>query len=266
MSVEEMIDLGIGNAEGSRLPLAEMQKAAAHRLSLSDGSCLQYGPEEGSLSFRTQLASFLTRQYGLDVRATNLLITAGAAHGLDLILGKLARPGDIVFVEDPTCFFALKVFKDRKLRVVPVPTDEDGLNVEALEECLRSQRPRFLYTIPVFQNPTGAVLPAARRSRLVELAKEYDFLIIADEVYQLLGDRRNVPLPLTAFDDSRVLSLGSFSKILSPGLRLGWIQCASSHLQELKSCGVLQSGGGGSPFTAALVESAIGVGVLDEDC
>ncbi len=258
-----IVDLGIGHAEDIVLPLEELKNAANHRLSLPDKAFLQYGPEEGSLSFRTKLAGFLSKHYKTLVCEKNLLITAGASHGLDLILNKLGRAGDTVFVEDPTYFFALDIFRDRKVNVVPIATDQDGLDIDALESQLKLHKPAFLYTIPMFQNPTGAILPAERRRRLVELARRHDFLIIADEVYQLLGNQNELPLPLPYFDDERVLSLGSFSKILGPGIRIGWIQCSSKHIEILRSCGVLLSGGV-SPLTAAILESAIELGIQDQ--
>ncbi len=259
----ETVNLGIGEPEPSILPLAELGKAAEHCCSLADKSCLQYGPEEGNPAFRRRLATFLSRHVGVDICPDNLLITGGASHGLDLILSRLTREGDTIFVEAPTYFFALDVFNGRRVRLVPVKTDEHGIDIDDLESQLETHKPKFLYTIPVFHNPTGTTLPEPRRRRLVELAKAHGFLIVADEVYQLTGEESETPPPLRSLDGECVLSLGSFSKILGPGLRLGWIECAKQHVDELSQCGVLISGGGVNPFMAAIVDSAIELGIQD---
>lgn len=259
----ELIDIGMGRPNFAILPLAEIREAAAHRCSLADTTFLQYGPDAGSASLREHLADFLTHHYGAVVRPERLFLIAGASHGLDLISGRFAKPGDTVFVEAPTYFLALKIFQAKNLRVVSVPTDTEGLDVVALERLLEVEKPTFLYTIPIYHNPTSITLSVARRRRLVELAEKYKFFLVADEVYQLLSYEGDPPPRFAAFDSSRVISLGSFSKILGPGLRLGWIETAPEHFPVLSQCGVIQSGGGVSPFTSAIVESAIALGLQD---
>jgi DNA-binding transcriptional MocR family regulator len=146
--------------------------------------------------------------------------------------------------------------------VVGLPTDEDGLVIEALEEALARYRPAFVYTIPTHQNPSGTTLPPDRRRRLVELSQQHGFTVLADEVYHCLSYEDPPPPPLASFIDSgTVLSLGSFSKILAPGLRLGWVQGRADRLQTLAQCGLLDSGGGLNPFTAAIVRSALELGL-----
>lgn len=259
----EIIDLGLGYPAETLLPVEQLKQAALHRLSQPDSSPLQYAPEAGNTSFRQALADFLTRGYGVPVAMEHLLIAAGASHGLDLILCQLSQPGDTIFVEDPTYFCALHMLRDRRLRIVPIATDHDGLNIDALEQRLQVERPKFLYTIPVFQNPTGTILSAERRRRLIELAQRYNFLIIADEVYQLLGERQTIPPPLASLDEQRVLSLGSFSKILGPGIRVGWVQCAPEFIANFRTNGLLLSGGGMNPLTAAIIESVLELGLQD---
>jgi DNA-binding transcriptional MocR family regulator len=212
---------------------------------------------------REKLARFLGG-HGMPIDPARLFITCGASHGLDLILSRYTREGDTVLVEEPTYFHALKILRARHVRILPVPMDEHGLDVEAMEALLVRERPKLLYTIPIHHNPTSATLSPERRSKLIELAHRHDFLIAADEVYQLLTYEGAPPPPLSSWDRERVLSLGSFSKILAPGVRLGWIEAAPAHLTELARCGVLQSGGGASPFAAAIVESTIETGILDE--
>ncbi len=201
-------------------------------------------------------------QYNLKTDLGQLFVSNGVSQALDLVCTLYAQPGDVVFVEEPTYFLALRIFADHRLRVVGLSTDEHGLVIEALEDELKRQRPTLLYTIPTHQNPSGATLPLNRRRRLVELSQQHGFTVLADEVYHCLSYQDPPPPPLATFIDSgTVLSLGSFSKILSPGLRLGWVQGRADRLQRLAQSGLLDSGGGLNPFTAAVVRSALELGL-----
>lgn len=257
MGAHDLIDLGVGQPEKAILPRELLRGAAASALAVADNGCLQYGPEDGSPSLREALAGFLTRQYGRVVQADELLVTNGASHGLDLVLGCFTAPGDTVVVEAPTYFLGLDVLRDRKVRLVPVPVDAAGLDTDALAALVHRESPRLVYTIPVFHNPTGMTMPPTRRRHLTALAAEHDFLVAADEVYQLVTDPSRVPGPVRCHDRERVLSLGSFSKILGPGVRLGWVEGPPRLLARLRDNGVLRSGGGASPMTSAIVAEAI---------
>lgn len=259
-----MIDLGLGNPNPDLFPIDALQRAADERLRLGDRSFLQYGIEQGDGYFRLALAEFLSRNYGSAVQPEDIFVTTGSSSGLDLLCTLFAQAGDTIFVEEPTYFLALKIFNDHRLQIVPIPTDEDGLIVEALEEKLKTYKPRLLYTIPVHQNPAGITLSAPRRARLIELAQRHDFLILADEVYQLLSYGDAPPQPFGAFTHiENVVSIGSFSKILAPGLRLGWIQAHKQVIERLVNSGLLDSGGGLNPFTSAIVRGVIESGDLD---
>jgi DNA-binding transcriptional MocR family regulator len=171
----------------------------------------------------------------------------------------------VVFVEEPTYFLALRIFADHRLRVVSIATDEHGVRIDALAEALRVDRPALFYVIPTHQNPSGATLPRDRRQQLVALSQEHGFLIVADEVYHLLSYNAAPPPPLAQFaGGGTVLSINSFSKILAPGLRLGWVQAAPTHIQRLVNSGLLDSGGGLNPFTSALVRVVLEEGRQDE--
>ncbi|MEZ0394813.1 MAG: PLP-dependent aminotransferase family protein [Anaerolineales bacterium] len=258
-----MIDLGLGDPSFDLLPLDLLGRAAAECFARRDPAFLQYGLEQGNAYFRAALADFLSRGYGFPIDPDSLFVTAGASGGLDLLCSLFTRPGDLVFVEEPTYFLALRIFADHGLRVISIETDSQGLLIEALEERLKEARPRLVYVIPTFQNPSGRTLPAARRTRLVELARRHDFLLVADEVYHFLGYTRRPPLPMAAYvRDGNLVSLQSFSKILAPGLRLGWLQAEAGILQRLSGCGLLDSGGGLNPFASAVVREAIENGGL----
>jgi DNA-binding transcriptional MocR family regulator len=261
----DRIDLSIGQPGTSLLPLAALAQAAQDCLTRNNPYILAYGAEQGNGYFRDALAGFLSEQYNFKVDADHLFTTAGISQGLDLICSLLTRPGDIVLVENPTYSLALGIFADHGLNVVGLPMDENGLIIEAIEEKLARQKPVFLYTIPTFQNPAGCSLSSTRRKKLVQLSQKYNFLILADEVYQLLAYASVPPSPMAKFTDAAtVISLGSFSKILAPGLRLGWIQTHPDLMNRLTSCGLIYSGGGLNPFTSAIVQSAIELGLQEK--
>lgn len=262
----EVIDFGIGNPPPSLLPLDRLHRAAEAQFDRRGRDFLQYGAERGDGHLRLGLARFLERQQRLPVDPHELLITNGASQGLDLVCTLFTRPGDTVFVEEPSYFLALRILADHGLRLVGIPVDEDGMDIAALQEALSRHRPVFLYTIPVFQNPAGVTLSQERRLRLLDLSREFGFLLVADEVYHLLSHGSSPPPPLSAYATrGNVISLGSFSKILAPGLRLGWMQTGDALGQRIAGCGLLDSGGGLNPFTSAIVRWVLEIGELDEN-
>ena len=259
---DDMIDLGVGQPDPHLLPLDIMRQATEQQFSRPSREPLQYGTEQGNGFFRAELAQFLAAGYGVGVDPDHLMITAGATHGLDLICTYFAAPGDTIFVEEPSYFLALRIFKDRHLDMVAIPTDRDGPDTAALEKQLSAHQPAFFYTIPTFHNPSGATMTLERRKHLLALSREHGFKIVADEVYQLLSYGHNPPPPLATLDnDGCVFGLGSFSKILAPGLRLGWIQSHPDLLARITGGGLLQSSGGMNPFTSALVQRVIETGL-----
>ncbi len=255
---EGWIDFGIGQPQIDILPLEYLAKAATHQFGKKDRNILQYGIQQGNGDFRISLAKFLETQYNAAVDPEHLFITAGISQALDQICTLHTRPGDTVIVEEPSYFLALRIFADYGLNIIGTPIDENGIIIEALEEKLARHKPVLIYTIPTFHNPSGVTLSANRREKLVGLSRKYDFFIVADEVYQMLAYTSTPPQPMAYYDTSgRVFSLGSFSKILAPGLRLGWIQTKPSLLEPFISCGYLDSGGGLNPFVSSIVNSFI---------
>lgn len=260
-----IIEFGSGQPGPSLLPLKLLRKAAENRLGHDDTSYLAYGTEQGDGFFRKALANFLGGQYQMRVDFDDFFITGGASQGLDLICTLFSRPGDTIFVEEPSYFLALRIFADHGLNIVSLPMDEQGLIIEAFEQKLSQHSPAFLYIIPTFHNPSSVTLTADRRDRLVQLSRQHNFPIVADEVYHLLTYSAAPPPPLAShIESSPVISLGSFSKIMAPGLRLGWIQAGAAILERFSGCGLVDSGGGLNPFTSGVMRSAIELGLLEE--
>ena len=262
----DVIDLGAGEPQLDLLPLDMLRAAAADRLAVGDKDFLQYGLEQGGGAFRAALAGFLSARYGFSVLHDELLTTAGISSALALLCSLFTKPGDTIFVEEPSYFLALRIFADYGLRVASIRTDEAGLVIDDLIHALKESKPKFLYIVPTFQNPSEQTLSQEPREPLVKLAKEHNFLILADEVYQFLSYTQAQPKSFGAYIDSEhVISLGSFSKILAPGLRLGWLQAHKSIMQKIISCGMLDSGGGMNPFTSIIIGSLIESGGLDRN-
>ncbi len=268
-----VIDLGWGHPSPRLHPTDALAAAAQSVLGTRSAAPLQYGAVQGFGPLLESLAAYLSTQesYGGPVAPDSLFLTAGASAAIDLATTLYATAGDTVVVEEPTYYLIGQIFIDHGLNVVGVPADGDGLDTDALAELLESSespKPKLLYTIPTYQNPNGSVLPVQRRRHLIELARRHGFTIIADEVYQLLHYGAPPPPPMAMLDDSPggcVISLGSFSKVLSPGLRLGWVHAAPGIVRRFVESGVAASGGGLSHFAATLAHATLEMGLLQEN-
>lgn len=257
-----VINFGVGQPSQDLLPVGLLREASADFLAAAQPLELNYGERQGDLGFREALAGFLSPEYAQTVNADALFVTAGNSQALDFVCGQFAREGDTVFLEEPSYFLAHQVFRDHGLELVGIPVDGDGLIIEALEERLAETRPALLYTIPSFHNPCGRTLSAGRRERLADLSREHGFIVVADEVYQLLHYFGEPPPALgTLTDRGNILSLGSFSKIMAPGLRLGWIQTSQALMDRILDTGVVNSGGSFNHFTSEIMRHAIGLGL-----
>jgi DNA-binding transcriptional MocR family regulator len=246
------------------LPVELLRKACGGFLEVVQPHELNYGEKQGDIRFRESLADFLSQAYGADATPGSLLLTTGNSQAIDFVCERFTRPGDTVFVEQPSYFLAFEIFKDHGLNIVSIPMDQDGLVIEALEQALERSKPALLYTIPSFSNPGGQTMTASRRERLVDLSREHDFVIAADEVYQMLPYFGAVPPALgTMIERGNVVSMGTFSKIMAPGLRLGWLQ-ASQHLMDIAlESGWVNSGGSVNHVTSHIVRHAIDMGLQE---
>ena len=195
---------------------------------------LQYAPTEGDPRLRELVAARMTGR-GLTTTAADLLVTTGSQQALTLVTTALLDPGAVVAVEEPTYLAALQCFALAGARVVPVASDDDGLDPDALEAVFARERPALLYLVPTFANPTGRTLPAERRAAVVALAARYGVWVVEDDPYGELRYRGAAVPALASVPgaEDRVLHLGSFSKIASPGLRLGWLRAPAALMGPL---------------------------------
>jgi DNA-binding transcriptional MocR family regulator len=263
------INFGVGQPSADLLPVQLIEQASADFLRAAQPFEFNYGERQGDRRFRESLAAFLSRHYGLPALSESLLVTAGNSQALAFVATQLTRPGDTVFVEEPSYFLAFNILRDHGVKLVGIPVDENGMIIEQLEAELQAHKPSLVYTIPSYHNPTGRCMSTARRHRLVELSLEHGFVVAADEVYQLLHYYEPPPVAFGSLaeqqgGDGSIVSMGSFSKILAPGLRLGWIQTSEPLLQRLMANGVVSSGGSLSHFSSQVVRHAIDLGLQDQ--
>lgn len=253
-----VINLAPGQPSADLLPTDLLAEASKAFFASADPQALNYGPKAGDERFREAVAGLLTRAGDRSVAAEELVLSAGNSQALDYVCQRFTQPGDVVLVEEPTYFLAYQIFRDHGLRIIAVDTDDEGLDVEALAAAARKFAPKLVYTIPSYHNPTGRMLSRARRERLIQLSRELAFLVVADEVYQLLYYGEAPPPALGHWSaGDTVLSLGSFSKILAPGIRLGWIQAGAGLREKLLAGGALSSGGSFNHCASHLVRCAI---------
>lgn len=223
-----MISFAGGMPAAELFPVEAYRKAADLVLQESGQSALQYDTTEGYPPLRRMIAEELMDQVGVQgITEENIAITNGSQQGIDFSGRLFLDPGDVVLCENPTYIGALNAFMAYQPRFVQIPMDSDGMRMDALEKALgTTPRAKLIYTIPDFQNPTGLTLSLERRKQMVEIAKQYNVPIIEDNPYQRLRFTGRMLPAIKSFDTTGiVVYLGSFSKIFSPGIRIGWV-CA----------------------------------------
>ena len=228
-----VISFAGGHPDRSLFPTQQLNQAFKHSFNSGDTELLQYASTQGYLPLREKIAARL-RATGIPTRADNIMMTQGAQQGLDLVARLMLDPGDGLVVEAPTYLGALAAFNAYQPTYYEIPMQDDGMDINALQRVLMSHKVKFIYTVPDFQNPTGVVMSVAKRQALIRLANQYDVMILEDNPYRdLRYDGKPLPT-IKSFDtQGRVVYLGSFSKILSPSLRMGWLVAAPDLLQEL---------------------------------
>ena len=233
---------------------AALAESFAKALADDAASCLNYGTKEdgawmlGHPTFLNALAEFLSAEYGRAVDPATLMSTGGGSMGTDLCCRVHAAAGDYVVCEAPTYYLAHQMFRERGLNLREVDIQPDGMDLDALERTVveLEGKVKLVYTVPVHHNPTGITMSAEKRTRLLAMARKYNFYVIADEAYQLLNFRDDLGIvPLFYEDDAsdpRCLSVGTFSKLIGPGVKVGWVQAHPSLLKPLTGIGFINSG------------------------
>jgi len=229
----EVISFAGGLPAPELFPVEAVRAAADVVLSRHGSVALQYGPSEGLMPLREWIVSEMGER-GIQTMASDVLITNGSQQVLDLVSKVMLDPGDVVLTEDPTYLAAIQAFQTFEVEFVPVPTDADGLIPDALPELIREHRPKFLYTIPNFQNPTGITLPAERRAAIAQIAADHGLVVVEDDPYGKLRYRGVDIPPIKHWDTAgQVVYASTFSKTIAPGLRLGWVVAAPDLFDRL---------------------------------
>ena len=234
----EVISLAGGLPDTGSFPPDTFAAVTTRIASESCAKALQYGPTEGLAETKGCIAQVMEAD-GMRVDPDDLIVTTGGQQVIDLVTKTLIDPGDVVIAEAPTYPGAVPVFSSYQAEVVQVDTDADGMRIDLLEEVLdrlgrEGRRPKFVYTVPSFQNPAGVTMSIARRRRLVEVVHERELLVLEDNPYGLLRYEGTACPPLHALDGGvYVMYLGTFSKILSPGIRLGWVVAPPPVLEKI---------------------------------
>jgi len=254
-----VIDLAWGHPDPELLPADLIAEAAAAALHRYGPDALGYGASAGPPPLLDWLRGHLARIDGRAPDAGELMITAGVSQGLVMTVTGLTQPGDAVLVPIPTYHLALSILREHPVRIVPVATDEDGplpAAVVATADALLAEgvRPRLLYTVPTSGNPTGITVPLERRRQLVAVAAGRGTILVEDDVYRELAYDAPAPPSLWSLAaPGAVVRLGSFSKTLAPGLRLGWLTADATTVQRFVNGGLIDSGGGVAHFAAMVV-------------
>lgn len=222
-------------------PIQDLQGVVQTVLDHHGKTALQYGTTQGLDELRENIAERSCKD-GIDVTADNIIITSGSQQALDTVGKIFLNPGDIPLVGLPTYLGGINAFRSYEANLIGIPLDQDGMIIDALEEKIKylqkeNLTPKFIYSVPTFQNPAGVVMPESRRKKLIDVANEYDLVIVEDDPYSKL--RFDIPhiKPIKAFDDEgRVIYMSTFSKILSPGFRLAWTIASEKLTRKMIIC------------------------------
>jgi DNA-binding transcriptional MocR family regulator len=265
---------GWPNADLLTYPQLKEDLKASFEAFLNDtGRCLNYGDAQnggymlGMPDFRQALATFLSEQYGKPCDWNTIFATGGGSMGTDIIARVHSKPGDYAVSEAPTYYLAHDMMRNSGLNLLDVPIQEDGMDMDKLEQVCKDMagKVKLVYTVPVHHNPTGITMSNPKRERLLKLAKQYDFKIISDEAYQLLNYSPSGVLPLFYNDDPadpRVFSVGTLSKLIGPGTKVGWVQAYPAILKPLADIGFVNSGNNPVIFASSVLTQFITSGNL----
>lgn len=217
-------------------PVEELREIVDEVLEREGPKALQYGPTEGDMRLREELKKFLQKE-GIEIPVEQLFVTTSSQQGLDLVAKIFADPGDIIMCGKPTYVGAIQAFHSYGAKMCPVDLDDEGIDTQKLDAEIErfvdnGQKPKFIYVVPDFQNPSGITLNLKRRKELIAVAEKYDMIIVEDSPYRQLRFEGTPEKPLLSLNSDRVLSLFTFSKILLPGFRLGWMAGPAGLIQK----------------------------------
>lgn len=238
----DIISFAGGFPDSAMFDVVGIQEASQKALAENAAQALQYGATEGFGPLREQLAAFMVAKGAQDVSAEQLIVTTGSQQALDLLGKCMISPGDKVIVEGPTFLATIQCFRLYGAEVISAPVDENGVIVDELEKLMAEHQPKLVYLIPTFGNPSGATLSLERRQRVLELAVKYQTLVVEDDPYGDLYFDAPPPASLLALSSqvpgSRnwLAHCGSLSKVLSPGLRIGWLIANPELLSKAVMC------------------------------
>ncbi len=219
-------------------PVKELEDISCQILREKGALALQYGPTEGELPLREEIAKWMSREKAT-IRPENILITEGSQQGLDIVSKVFLDPNDIIILELPTYIGGLQAFSAYRAKMIGVPQDGHGMRMDLLEKVLtrlakRKKKPKFIYVVPDFQNPSGVTMTVERRKRLLELAYQHEIPILEDSPYrELRYAGESVPAIYGLDTENQVMVLGTFSKLLCPGLRLAWIMAPHEWMDRM---------------------------------
>lgn len=222
LSKGDIISFGGGNPSASSFPVEAIRDITAQLLAQNAEQLLQYGATEGYAPLRSAISEHMLKPKGINADASCILPITGSIQGMDLICRIFIDRGDKVLVEAPTFLGVLQTLNIAGAELISVPADDEGVITDELEALIKQHRPKLFYCIPTFQNPTGKTLGLERRQAIARLAAEYDMIVAEDDPYCDLRYRGEALPPIKKFDTAgNVILLNSFSKIISPGLRVG---------------------------------------------
>ncbi|VWX63051.1 2-aminoadipate transaminase [Burkholderiales bacterium 8X] len=236
-----IISFAGGFPDSAMFDVEGLKEASARALAEEPGGALQYGATEGYEPLRTQLSDFMKTK-GVEVAPSGLIVTTGSQQALDLLGKTLISPGDKVIVEGPTFLATIQCFRLYGAHLISAPVDADGVNTERLEALIAEHRPKFVYLIPTFGNPSGAMLSLERRRKVLEMAVKYQTLVVEDDPYGDLYFGAPPPPSIMALSAEvpgsreHIVHCGSLSKVLSPGLRIGWMIGPAELLAKATMC------------------------------
>lgn len=236
-----IISFAGGFPDSAMFDVEGLKEASAKALDEEPGGALQYGATEGYEPLRTQLSAFMKTK-GVDVAPNGLIVTTGSQQALDLLGKTMISPGDKVIVEGPTFLATIQCFRLYGAELISAPVDADGVKTDELEKLIAEHKPKFVYLIPTFGNPSGAMLSLERRKKVLAMAVKYQTLIVEDDPYGDLYFGEAPPPSILSLSQSvpgsreLIAHCGSLSKVLSPGLRIGWMIAPAELLAKATMC------------------------------